>query len=142
MNLQRFRELVRSYGAAPDRWPEEERQAALDLAGTSSEAEFLMRQEAELDSFLDGFDLPEVVALEIEVPATRRLELLFNWLLPDLNNLKRTLWRPVMVAMAPLMIGIVIGLSTPTESTYALTTDEELILMAMTDYAKGVWLDE
>ena len=67
MNLQRFRELVRSYGAAPDRWPEEERQAALDLAGTSSEAEFLMRQEAELDSFLDGFDLPEAVALEIEV---------------------------------------------------------------------------
>ena len=111
MNLQRFRELVGSYGAAPDRWPEEERQAALDLAGTSSEAEFLMRQEAELDSFLDGFDLPEAVALEIEVAATRRLALLFNWLLPDLNNLKRTLWRPVMVAMAPLMIGIVIGLA-------------------------------
>ena len=142
MNLQRFRELVGSYGAAPDRWPEEERQAALDLVRTSSEAEFLMRQEAELDSFLDGFDLPEVVALEIEVPATRRLELLFNWLLPDLNNLKRTLWRPVMVAMAPLMIGIVIGLSTPTESTYELTTGEELMLLAMTDYAKGVWLDE
>ena len=82
------------------------------------------------------------MALEIEVAATRRLELLFNWLLPDLNNLKRTLWRPVMVAMALLMIGIVIGLSTPTESTYELTTDEELMLLAMTDYAKGVWLDE
>ena len=142
MNLQRFRELVGSYGASPNRWPGEERQPALDFAETSSEAESVIRLEAELDSFLDGFDLPEAVVPAIQIPTTHRLELLVNWMLPDCNNLTRTLWRPAMVAMAPLMIGMVIGFNTPTESNYELTTNEELMLLAMTDYARGVWFDE
>jgi len=49
----RFRALVGSYGADPARWPAAERQAAEELAATSSEAALFLAEQRRLDEILD-----------------------------------------------------------------------------------------
>ena len=142
MNLERFREIVGSYGSSPDRWPEDERGAARNFAIASKEAKHLIQKEVELDRLLDRYDLPEVALSEVEVPNNRRLALLINWMLPDFSDLRNTIWRPALIGAFPIMVGIVIGLKSPDETGYALTAYEELELLAITDYPRGALFDE
>ena len=53
MTLARLRTLLDAYGAVPDRWPANERAAALALLSASAEAQALQAAAAELDSALD-----------------------------------------------------------------------------------------
>ncbi|MEM1401170.1 MAG: hypothetical protein AAGF58_14885 [Pseudomonadota bacterium] len=58
MDSDRFRQLLESYGANLDRWPSEEKQAALDLLARSTELQDLQRQSRELDLLLDAWEVP------------------------------------------------------------------------------------
>lgn len=58
MEIKRFRALIESYGAAPERWPEGEQEAALALL-EKSDAQALLRDAAPLDSALDLVEAPE-----------------------------------------------------------------------------------
>ena len=52
LSLDRFRAIVDSYGASPDRWPEAERVGALALMGESEEAREMRDAAARLDGVL------------------------------------------------------------------------------------------
>jgi len=53
MTLQRLRQLLDAYGATPDRWPTEERAAAVALLASSVEARAQQDEAARLDVVLD-----------------------------------------------------------------------------------------
>ena len=58
MTIERLRQIVEIYGAAPRRWPEEERAAARALILRSNEAEAVMRAAEPLDQMLAGLSAP------------------------------------------------------------------------------------
>lgn len=66
MTLQRLRQLLDAYGATPDRWPAEERAAALALLASSVEARAQRDAAARLDTLLD---LAPVVPPSVELAA-------------------------------------------------------------------------
>ncbi len=54
MTVDRLRDLLDAWGAAEDRWPADERAAALALIASSAEARALRDEAARLDALLDG----------------------------------------------------------------------------------------
>jgi hypothetical protein len=73
--LTRLSELLDAYGGAPERWPDEERDAALALLARSTEARALRDQAARLDALLDR--LPAALpspGLEDRIVAAARRE--------------------------------------------------------------------
>ena len=65
VTLDRLRALLDAYGAAPERWPEPERDAARRLCAESTAAAAMLRQAAELDRLLDAASIqPPSPALE------------------------------------------------------------------------------
>lgn len=52
MNLPRFETIVAAYGAAPDRWPEEERAAAMAFAAGDPVAARLLAEADGIDAML------------------------------------------------------------------------------------------
>lgn len=66
MSLHRLRALLDAYGAAPDRWPMEERAAALALLAKSPEAQRLRAASAQLDVLLDQAPTPHASAALID----------------------------------------------------------------------------
>ena len=53
MELERFRQILEAYGAVSDRWPDNERDAALALLTRSKDAVWLVEQAQELDLVMD-----------------------------------------------------------------------------------------
>ena len=69
MPLDRIRALLDTYGAMPERWPEEERAAAQDLLAESNDAQALLRETTLFDGALDLVEAPapsEELARRIE----------------------------------------------------------------------------
>ena len=66
MKPRRFRKLLGSYGANPERWPEDERAAAVALLAASSEARALRERAETLDRMLDTY---RVEAADDALPA-------------------------------------------------------------------------
>lgn len=58
LSLDRFGAIVESHGAAPSRWPAEQRAAMQALAAASAEARALLEDEAALDVRLDSLAAP------------------------------------------------------------------------------------
>ena len=148
MNLERFTLIVESYGADSQQWPRNERAEALEFSSTSIDAVSLLDQERELDKHLALFEFPNsersVRRVKMGISSAlnpSRLEQLLNWVLPDFDDLTRTLWRPTLVATMPLLLGVVIGL-TLSNNTYELSPEEELSLLAFTDTVIEEWNNE
>ena len=148
MNLERFTVIVESYGADSQQWPSNERAEALEFSSTSIDAVSLIDQERELDQHLALFEFPNsersVRRIKMGIFSAlklRRLEQLLNWVLPDFDDLTRTLWRPTLVATMPLLLGVVIGL-TLSNDTYELSPEEELSVLAFTYTFSEEWNNE
>lgn len=148
MNLERFTLIVESYGADSQQWPRNERAEALEFSSTSIDAVSLLDQERELDQHLALFEFPNsersVRRVKMGISSAlkpSRLEQLLNWVLPDFDDLTRTLWRPTLVATMPLLLGVGIGL-TLSNNTYELSPEEELSLLAFTDTVIEEWNNE
>lgn len=60
IDIQRFQQILDSYGSNADRWPATEREAALALLRTSPDAQKLCDEASDLDLILDFADSPEV----------------------------------------------------------------------------------
>jgi hypothetical protein len=58
MTIERFTELACAYGARPERWPDDERSAALALLEGSPDARARLAEASRLDALLD--DVPAV----------------------------------------------------------------------------------
>ena len=76
MTQKRVAELIAAYGAAPDKWPEAERVAALAVLRRDPALQAELRQMAALDAALDRWPSPtpqvDAVALAAHVSATPR----------------------------------------------------------------------
>ncbi len=59
MNLQRVRALLDRYGAAPERWPANEREAAAALLADSTQARAMQEAASRLDRLLDSIEPPD-----------------------------------------------------------------------------------
>ena len=66
MSLARFRALLDAYGAEPDRWPPDERDAARALLAQSAEARRWRDAGAQLDAVLDRAPVPATSADLVE----------------------------------------------------------------------------
>jgi len=60
LSIERLKALVSAYGAEPERFPADERAAALLLLSSSAEARALLERERELDVVLASADAPEL----------------------------------------------------------------------------------
>jgi len=56
MTLERFKQIVEAYGVAADRWPDDERDAAIAFAAETPEAAAILEQERLLDAALGAVD--------------------------------------------------------------------------------------
>ena len=71
LTLERLGEILEAYGAAPERWPRAEREAARRLLEQSAAARALREEAAELDRLLDAVPAePPSRALAAQVLAT------------------------------------------------------------------------
>jgi len=59
MKLDRLQDLIDAYGAAPERWPNQERGLAQVFIATSKEAQGLLEEAKLLDGALDTLPTPE-----------------------------------------------------------------------------------
>jgi hypothetical protein len=112
MDIERFKVLIDAYGAAPARWPADEREAALSFAETDAEARRLLQDEAALDRMLDAADtLPATRALEDRIlaafperlPRTGR-----RWLAVLAEQ-----WVPGAAIACSLALGLLVGAALP-----------------------------
>ena len=136
MKLERFRALLEAYGAAPERWPEEERAAATALLADSDDARTLRRKAASLD---DALDLVEAPAPSPEL--ARRIEELVHdrpaaavRSKPSLTHRLRAwraAWRPAILA-ASGALGLAAGIAAaqPPQTTSTAFDTVELSALA------------
>ena len=111
MKLERLQTLLDTYGGNPDRWPHDERDAALQLLSGSPAAQDHAAEQRRLDEALDAWE-PAVPALEMAAlearlpPRNDLLDRILAWLLPSESA---AWWQPISAAACTLALGIVFG---------------------------------
>ena len=138
MPLDRFASLLDAYGAAPERWPEEDRAAAALLAD-SEDARTLRREAAPLDDALDLVEAPapspelarRVEELVSERPVTAARRLVTKPSLAHRFGSWRAAWRPAILA-ASGALGLAAGIAAaqPPQTTGAAFDTVELSALA------------
>lgn len=150
ISLQRFEQLLDAYGASPQRWPEHEHAAALQLLQQSAQAAQLMQSAQWLDEQLDLLPAPDfshlnAVLLQTALPARRKkfTDRLLDWLLPMQTPSLAVFWRPAALACVPLMLGLAVGNQLDVLSDvnsadmYSLDLEQsELDLISLADYSE------
>ena len=152
MNLATFKQRCESYGGDLSRWPAHELADARLLLSKEPEAAQWLASANELDSRLDQFIIPDgnnqlnrlnaaIVARTQQKPAPASNDLIgefINWLMPQ-NQFAGALWRPVMAASLPLVLGIGIGFNVTLEVEPELSTAEEIELLGLTQTTLEGW---
>lgn len=111
-SLDRLKAVVAAYGARPDRWPDDEREALERLAASHRDEPFLA-DEAVLDRLLDavpGDGLAEGLAERVVAAAAGEAQ-------DDTHNMRlftgrqtrRPAWRPHLIQAAALAASLVAG---------------------------------
>lgn len=113
MSLERLRALLDAYGANPDRWPPQERAAALALLEQSPEAQRWRDASARIDALLDhapGFEVSATLidrilaAAPTPAPSANRTP-------PPYRHTTRRVWAwRIIAAAAPLAAAAVLVL--------------------------------
>lgn len=119
MTMTRFSQLVAAYGGHTNRWPLEEQVAAAQLLETSAEARHLRQAAMSLDDLLDqvttvppSLKLRNRIFAAIQPPDQPLLDI-GQWLSQLLlgTTSHEHIWRPAVILLIPLLLGIVMGLS-------------------------------
>ena len=111
-DIEQFAELLDLHGADIERWPFNQQAVARDLLDASPEARNLHQEALRLDRALAALPTPPLapgLATRITALADEPAD---PWLTVK-DWLTATLWRPAAVLMAPMVLGIVVGLSLP-----------------------------
>lgn len=150
ISLQRFEQLLDAYGASPQRWPDHERAAALQLLEHSAQAAQLLQNARWLDQQLDQLPAPDFVYLNttlltVLLPARSKkwTDQLLEWLVPAQARSAAVFWRPAALASLPLMLGMAVGnqlevfSDADTTDLYSVDMEEtELELISLADYSE------
>jgi len=135
MELSRFKQIVACYGAAPGRWPEGERQQALQLISSDQRAQAVLEQQASLDDALSAYRLDmDLTRLEsrilqrIDRESRGWVERLVGWLVPEAGQPVSWL-RPAVAVSLPLVCGIVLGTAISIDPATNSYSDEEMLVM-------------
>jgi hypothetical protein len=127
MNIKRFMQIIEAYGADANRWPESERQTALALLATSTEAQHVLQQASMLDNFLD--------TVAVTSPSPQLQQRIFNaisqtdniwqelidWLFG--TTWQQHLLRPALTFLLPLILGIFLGIQLTASEQVPLTQE-------------------
>jgi hypothetical protein len=114
-DLARFADLLDRHGSDRSRWPERERVFAETLLAVSADARVAFDHARTLDAWLDD-------AMVAPAPDTRVLRNRILAALPNRDGFARffdwlrrgpLLWRPVAVALVPLVLGFLVGIGAP-----------------------------
>ncbi len=139
MPLDRFASLLDAYGAAPGRWPEEDRVAATALLADSEDARTLCRKAAALDEALDLVEAPapspelarRVEELVYDRPATAARRPITKPSLAHRLRSWRAAWRPaVLAASGALGLAVGIAAAQPPQTTGTAFDTVELSALA------------
>ena len=128
MNLGRFSAILEAYGAAPERWPLAEREAALQLARSSVPAARALSAARLLDSALAMMVTPDIEAeparfIALHSAIVRRAQphlghWFLRWLGIDLAPFQ--LWPSLAGLTVATLVGFAVGLGglTPIDSEH------------------------
>lgn len=138
-----------SYGSRAENWPAEEQHAAKALLASSVECRTLLEAHRPLDNLLDTYN-PKGSSVSASDVLTRLkspwLDSIISWLMP---LSRQDIWKPALVTILPLCIGILVGSSNilngtllyPTQS--ATNWDEEIYMLALSEETSaGVFSSE
>ncbi|MEX2489850.1 MAG: hypothetical protein WD356_10040 [Pseudomonadales bacterium] len=139
MNMDRFEQLLSAYGANAGRWPDNDREQAMEFAATNSRARQLLDEAAILDEALDAWEVDPLQGMKAKILARLpegnhrdALDRFIDWLLPDLDHVGTWLWRPAFLAGMTLTLGILLGSTVSLDVTdEADLWQEELRVMAL-----------
>lgn len=141
---ERFATIIEAYGSQPERWPENERDAALAYMEHHTPAQILVTEYRKLDELLDQFSATEISRLEqrmlehvVDAVGNNLFDQLMDWLLPRSGRVLAWMWRPALVACLPLICGIYLGnyYSFGIDGTQN-SREEELYMLSLNDYAE------
>jgi hypothetical protein len=127
----RFLALLEAYGARPERWPEHERNAAIELLDTSESARVLAREQHSLDAWLS---VPDTAKISADL--NRRLNAIPEQcgralLVRPLRV--RALWLPALGWAAAATVGIWLGARSATTDRYVVNSDDTEQAAAQTE---------
>ena len=139
MNRERLVQIIDAYGTHSDRWPEEERNAAIKQLQSDPEAQELLADLNIVDNALDKFGIPEMPHLRDKIlgnlPRRLWIDRCLEWLLPSVDELL-AFWRPVLAASLPLVAGLLLGSSLFTVEVTE-SWEDEIVLIALDETRLG-----
>jgi hypothetical protein len=131
MNLERFSQLMETYGGEAKRWPLVERSLAQRLLAESAEARRLQQSALRLDHLLAQVPItPPTLALQQRIlnqihpqvePLQDAWQCFMHWLFG--TTFREHLLRPTFALIIPLILGIFLGLS-----LVSVPVDENLLI--------------
>lgn len=146
MNMapERFDAIIEAYGSRPERWPAEERPAALAYLNSNPQAQALVASYSALDDLLDEYRVEGLTSLQQHVlvqtaivSESTILDRVFEWLLPRSERVLAWFWRPALLACLPLLCGLYLGnhFSFGIDGTQH-SWEEEMFMLSLNDYAE------
>ena len=138
MNHIRLIEIINAYGAYSERWPHNEREAAIRLVKADVKAQSLINSVRELDLILDKYEVLADPNLSTKIldnlPRKLWLDRLIDWILPSIDDFISYAWRPILAGSLPLIVGLIVGNSLSTTETLDSWEDEiSLVSLATSD---------
>ena len=138
MNHNRLIEIITAYGAYSERWPHNEREAAIRLVKADVKAQSLINSVRELDLILDKYEVLAEPNLSTKIldnlPRKLWLDRLIDWILPSIDDFISYAWRPILAGSLPLIVGLIVGNSLSTTETLDSWEDEiSLVSLATSD---------
>jgi hypothetical protein len=133
-DLDRFRTVVLSYGANPDKWPADDRRAFEKLASSSEARAWLLEQQkvdAWLDEAKDVAPSPALLRRVAEIPV-RHAPPSVGWVWP-FGRLRSIVGAVAAVAA----VGMVVGMTVPESEDSADEWDELSTLALGADLAEA-----
>jgi len=117
IDIERFEQLLQSYGANADRWPIVERDAALVLVLVSSDARRLFDEAAQLDDILNlaVSSEPSAAAAACIVAAAAHTSPWRKWLAEIVVEIWPFAgqWRAAAILASSMFLGLALGAVTP-----------------------------
>lgn len=137
MNETRLLAIIAARGAAPERWPAEEREPALALLQTSAAARQALDDAARLDALLAEDGAPTVsLALQSRIAAIPEQRRRGITELAGLFWPFGAIWRPATGLIAAGVFGLMVGIGTP-QQDIAFTASESEAYGAVISAAGG-----